>query len=194
MSSWFLLDVAFYGVNLNQSVILTEFGVSQGANEYDVLKRIAIGNSMIAIAGYVPGYLFTIFFVEVEKLGRRWIKIQGFLIVVFLFAVNAGDYKHLGIGGKIFCLGIVFFIFGPSAATFIIPAEVFPVRVRAFGHGISAATGKLGAILSALLFNYLSGPTGIGLSSVLWIHSFAKFSAPSLLILKFRRRSGRIEM
>lgn len=64
MSCWFLLDVAFYRVNLNQSVILTEFGVSQGANEYDVLKRNAIGNLMIAIAGYVPGYLFTIFFVE----------------------------------------------------------------------------------------------------------------------------------
>lgn len=95
MSCWFLLDVAFYRVNLNQSVILTEFGVSQGANEYDVLKRNAIGNLMIAIAGYVPGYLLAILFVEVEKLGRRWIKIQGFMIVVLLFAVYAGDYKHL---------------------------------------------------------------------------------------------------
>ena len=71
-----------------------------------MLKRNAIGNLMIAIAGYVPGYFFTIFFVEVEKLGRRWIKIQGSLIVVLMFAVNAGDYKHLGIGGKFFCLGI----------------------------------------------------------------------------------------
>ena len=42
--------------------------------------------------------------------------------------------------------------------------------MRAFGHGVSAATGKLGAILSALLFNYLSGPTVIGLSNVLWIY------------------------
>ena len=34
---------------------------------------------------------------------------------------------------------------------------------------MSAAAGKLGAILSALLFNYLSGPKVIGLSNVLWI-------------------------
>jgi PHS family inorganic phosphate transporter-like MFS transporter len=32
-----------------------------------------------------------------------------------------------------------------------------------------AAIGKLGAILSALLFNYLSGPKVIGLPNVLWI-------------------------
>lgn len=104
MSCWFLLDVAFYGVNLNQSVILEEIGFSKGDNEYDVLKRNAIGNLVIAIAGYVPGYFFTIFFIE--KLGRRWIQIQGFLIVALMFAIIAGDYNHLGTGGKFVCLAI----------------------------------------------------------------------------------------
>ena len=104
MSCWFLLDVAFYGVNLNQSVILAEIGFSKGANEYDTLKRNAIGNLIIAIAGYVPGYFFTIFFIE--KLGRRWIQIQGFLIVALMFAIIAGDYKHMGTGGKFVCLAI----------------------------------------------------------------------------------------
>ena len=103
-SCWFLLDVAFYGVNLNQSVILTEIGFSKGANEYDVLKRNAIGNLIIAVAGYVPGYFVTIFFVE--KLGRRWIQMQGFLVVALMFAIMAGDYKHLGTGGKFVCLAI----------------------------------------------------------------------------------------
>jgi MFS transporter, PHS family, inorganic phosphate transporter len=41
--------------------------------------------------------------------------------------------------------------------------------VRGLAHGLSAATGKLGAILSALLFNYLSGPKVFGLPNVLWI-------------------------
>lgn len=104
MSCWFLLDVAFYGVNLNQSVILTEIGFSKGANEYEVLKRNAIGNLIIAVAGYVPGYFFTIFFIE--KLGRRWIQIQGFLIVALMFAIIAGDYKPMGTGGKFVCLAI----------------------------------------------------------------------------------------
>ena len=104
MFCWFLLDVAFYGVNLNQSVILMEIGFSKGANEYDVLKKNAIGNLIIAIAGYVPGYFFTIFFVE--NLGRRWIQIQGFLIVALMFAIIAGDYNHMGTGGKFVCLAL----------------------------------------------------------------------------------------
>ncbi|KAL6720308.1 hypothetical protein ACLMJK_002229 [Lecanora helva] len=169
MSCWFLLDVAFYGLNLNQSVVLMEIGYAKGHNEYDTLKRNAIGNLIIAVAGYVPGYFITIYFIE--KLGRRWIQIQGFLVVALMFAIIAGGYDSIGAGGKFTCLAFAqfFFNFGPNATTFIIPAECFPTRVRAFAHGLSAATGKLGAILSALLFNYLSGPKIIGLANVLWI-------------------------
>lgn len=63
----------------------------------------------------------------------------------------------------------LFFNFGPNATTFIVPGEVFPSRVRGFAHGISAATGKLGAILSGVLFNYLSDPKKLGIANVLWI-------------------------
>ena len=62
-----------------------------------------------------------------------------------------------------------FFNFGPNATTFIVPGEVFPSRVRGFAHGVSAATGKLGAILSGVLFNYLSRPIKISVANVLWI-------------------------
>lgn len=41
--------------------------------------------------------------------------------------------------------------------------------MRGFAHGLSAAIGKLGAILSALLFNWLAGDKVIGLANVLWI-------------------------
>ncbi len=103
-SCWFLLDVAFYGTNLNQSVLLTDIGFSTGKNEYDVLMRNAIGNLVIAVSGYVPGYFFTIYFIE--KLGRRWIQIQGFLICALMFAILAGDYTQLGTAGKFVCFAI----------------------------------------------------------------------------------------
>ena len=103
-STWFLMDVAFYGTNLNQSVILTDIGFSTGDNEYETLRRNAIGNLVIAVAGYVPGYFVTIFLIE--KLGRRWIQIQGFLITALMFAVIAGDYPRLGTGGRFVCLAI----------------------------------------------------------------------------------------
>lgn len=103
-SCWFFLDIAFYGTNLNQSVLLTEIGFSTGKNEYDVLFRNALGNLIIAAAGYVPGYFFTIYFVE--KLGRRWIQIQGFLVCALMFAILAGDYKKLGTAPKFACFAI----------------------------------------------------------------------------------------
>ena len=34
---------------------------------------------------------------------------------------------------------------------------------------MSAATGKLGAILSGVLFNYISSPDKLGVANVLWI-------------------------
>jgi PHS family inorganic phosphate transporter-like MFS transporter len=190
-STWFLLDVAFYGTNLNQSVLLTDIGYSTGKTHYDVLMRNAIGNLIIAVSGYVPGYFFTIFLIE--KMGRKWIQIQGFLVVALMFGILAGGYTKLRTGGKFTCFALAqvwpllpkcpitsptrihfktlqfFFNFGPNATTFIIPAEVYPSRVRGFAHGFSAAVGKFGAILSALLFNYLASSAGIGLPNVLWI-------------------------
>jgi PHS family inorganic phosphate transporter-like MFS transporter len=103
-SCWFLLDVAFYGTNLNQSVLLVDIGFSTGATHYDVLMRNAIGNLIIAVAGYVPGYFVTI--ALIEKLGRRWIQIQGFLVCALMFGILAGGYVKLSTAGKFVCFAI----------------------------------------------------------------------------------------
>jgi len=173
--SWFLVDVAFYGINLNQSVILADIGYATGKTPYDYLLKNAEGNLIIAVAGYVPGYFLTIAFIEI--LGRKWIQIQGFLVTSLMFGILAGANEHLSSGAR-FALIIIaqlFFNFGPNATTFIVPGEVFPSRVRGLAHGFCAAVGKLGAILSGIGFNYWSQsnhktyPGSIGLSGVLWI-------------------------
>jgi PHS family inorganic phosphate transporter-like MFS transporter len=172
--SWFLVDVAFYGINLNQSVILASIGYNTGKDPYHYLLRNAEGNMIIAVAGYVPGYFLTIAFIEI--LGRKWIQIQGFLVTALMFGILAGA-PNLGSGAR-FALIIIaqlFFNFGPNATTFIIPGEVFPSRVRGLAHGFCAAVGKLGAILSGIGFNWWSQKDhktykgSIGLSGVLWI-------------------------
>ncbi|KAK6076384.1 phosphate:H+ symporter [Seiridium cupressi] len=173
--SWFLVDVAFYGINLNQSVILADIGYATGTSPYDYLLKNAEGNLIIAVAGYVPGYFLTIAFIEL--LGRKWIQIQGFLVTALMFGILAGANNSLPAGGR-FALIIIaqlFFNFGPNATTFIVPGEVFPSRVRGVAHGFCAAVGKLGAILSGIGFNWWSQtdrhayPGAIGLSGVLWI-------------------------
>jgi MFS transporter, PHS family, inorganic phosphate transporter len=173
--SWFLVDVAFYGINLNQSVILSDIGFATGTTPYDYLLKNAEGNLIIAVAGYVPGYFLTIAFIEL--LGRKWIQIQGFLVTALMFGILAGANSALSSGAR-FALIIIaqlFFNFGPNATTFIVPGEVFPSRVRGVAHGFCAAVGKLGAILSGIGFNWWSQssatayPGAIGLSGVLWI-------------------------
>ena len=167
-STWFLLDIAFYGLNLNQTVLLQEIGFASGKTMYDTLLKGAYGNLIIAAAGYVPGYFITIGFIEV--LGRKPIQLGGFVLTALFFGIIAGAYNRLGTASKfaLFTLAQLFFNFGPNATTFIIPGEVFPSRVRGLAHGFSAACGKLGAILSGVLFNYLAQEK-IGVANVLWI-------------------------
>jgi MFS transporter, PHS family, inorganic phosphate transporter len=83
-----------------------------------------------------------------------------------------------------------FFNFGPNATTFIIPAEVFPSRIRASAHGLSAATGKMGAILAALLFNFLSSNV-IGLPNVLWIFFACNVLAAIVTVFLLPETKGR---
>ncbi|TMW67958.1 hypothetical protein Poli38472_007630 [Pythium oligandrum] len=67
-----------------------------------------------------------------------------------------------------------FFNFGPNSTTFVIPAEVFPTSVRSTGHGILAASGKVGAIIAELGFSVVA-KVSLGLKGVLYIFSACCF-------------------
>ena len=49
--------------------------------------------------------------------------------------------------------------FGPNSTTFIVPAEIFPARLRSTCHGISSAAGKSGAIVGSFRFLYAAQST-----------------------------------
>ncbi|CZT10601.1 probable high-affinity phosphate permease, phosphate-repressible [Rhynchosporium agropyri] len=55
-SSWFFLDVAFYGLGLNNSIILAAIGWTGGATQYEIFRKNAIGNLILVCAGAIPGY------------------------------------------------------------------------------------------------------------------------------------------
>lgn len=166
--SWFLLDIGFYGINLNQSFVLQAIKFT-GGNTYTSLMHTATGNLIITAAGFLPGYYLTILFIE--PLGRKPIQLLGFTMNALFLGILAGRFDHLknqtGPFFVVFVFLQLFFNFGANATTFIIPAEVFPTRVRATAHGFSAACGKVGAIISSLGFARLT--TSIGQSGVFWI-------------------------
>ncbi|KAJ8589849.1 phosphate transporter [Rhizopogon salebrosus TDB-379] len=165
--SWFALDIAFYGLGLNSSIILTaiNFGSPTGNKTtslyvYENLHNVCVGNLILSVAGLIPGYWVSFLFID--SWGRKPIQLMGFTILTILFAVMGFAYDKLnatasGRGAFVFlyCLANFFQNFGPNTTTFVIPGEAFPTRYRSTGHGISAASGKLGAVVSQVGFAQL---------------------------------------
>ncbi|KAF5736752.1 inorganic phosphate transporter 1-7-like isoform X1 [Tripterygium wilfordii] len=184
-STWFLLDIAFYSQNLFQKDIFTAIKWIPPAatmNAVHEVYRIARAQTLIALCSTVPGYWFTVAFID--YMGRFVIQLMGFFFMtVFMFAL-AIPYHHWTLEpnriGFVVIYSLTFFFanFGPNATTFVVPAEIFPARLRSTCHGISAAAGKAGAIIGAFGFLYAAQstdpkktdagyPTGIGIKNSL---------------------------
>ncbi|KAJ0609838.1 putative ABC-type phosphate transporter [Helianthus annuus] len=186
-STWFLLDIAFYSNNLFQKDVLSGIGWIPPANTMSAIGevyRVAKAQTLIAIFSTVPGYWFTVFFID--RMGRFAIQLMGFFFMtVFMFALAIPYHhwtQHENRIGFVVMYSLTFFFanFGPNSTTFVVPAEIFPARLRSTCHGISAAAGKAGAIVGAYGFLYASQstnpkktdagyPTGIGIRYTLII-------------------------
>ncbi|PKI31080.1 hypothetical protein CRG98_048526 [Punica granatum] len=184
-STWFLLDIAFYSQNLFQKDIFSAVGWIPPAKTMSALEevfRIARAQTLIALFSTVPGYWFTV--ALIDRIGRFVIQMMGFFFMtVFMFALaipyDHWSHKENRIGFVVmYSLTFFFANFGPNATTFVVPAEIFPARLRSTCHGISAASGKLGAIVGAFGFLYLAQnkdkakadagyPAGIGVKNSL---------------------------
>ena len=199
--SWFFLDVAFYGLGLNNSIILTAIGYAGRKDMYHIFRNTAIGNLIIVCAGAIPGYWVTV--ATVDVLGRKPIQLMGFVILTILFIIIGFAYNHLTSGAllALYVLAQFFFNFGPNATTFIVPGECFPTRYRSTSHGISAASGKVGAIIAQVVFGPLrtrgAAPNATGAAQSPWLNPvmqiFALFMlcgvGTSLLIPETKRKT-----
>ncbi|KAF7507047.1 acid phosphatase pho5 [Endocarpon pusillum] len=185
--SWFFLDVAFYGLGLNNSIILTAIGFAGGKNMYHIFRNTAIGNLVIVCAGAIPGYWVTV--ATVDTIGRKPIQLMGFIVLTILFIIIGFAYntliKHNGALLALYVLAQFFFNFGPNATTFIVPGECFPTRYRSTSHGISAASGKVGAIIAQVVFGPLrthgAAPNATGAASSPWLNHVMQIFALFML-------------
>lgn len=124
---------------------------------YRNLNNISVGNLILSVAGLIPGYWVTFLFVD--SWGRKPIQLLGFVVLTCTFVCMGFGYDKLVStpGGTkafvfLYCLTNFFQNFGPNTTTFIVPGEAFPTRYRSTAHGISAASGKLGAIVAQVGF------------------------------------------
>eukprot|EP00270_Netrium_digitus_P007720 TRINITY_DN2267_c0_g1_i1.p1 TRINITY_DN2267_c0_g1~~TRINITY_DN2267_c0_g1_i1.p1 ORF type:complete len:538 (+),score=95.15 TRINITY_DN2267_c0_g1_i1:128-1741(+) len=197
-TTWFFLDIAFYSQNLFQKDIFTAVGWLPAAKTMSALQevyKISRAQALIALCSTVPGYWVTV--ATIDIIGRWIIQMQGFFFMTLFMGILAGLYDQLRgpscpapksgyCGGNhaafviMYALTFFFANFGPNSTTFIVPAELFPARLRSTCHGISAACGKAGAIIGAFGFLYAAQstdptktdagyPPGIGIKNSLWL-------------------------
>ncbi|XVF53453.1 hypothetical protein PTKIN_Ptkin05aG0100400 [Pterospermum kingtungense] len=155
MTTWFLLDIAFYSQNLTQKDIFPAMNLTKKAKNINAIEEVhEISRAMFIVAflGTFPGYWFTVLFIE--KIGRWIIQLVGFFMMSFFMLILSIKYDYLREENKtlfVILYGLTFFFanFGPNSTTFVLPAELFPTRVRSTCHALSAASGKAGAMIGA---------------------------------------------
>lgn len=183
-TNWFLLDIVFYSQVLFQSEIYKRY--LRPKDKYDLYQEafyLARIQAILAVSSTIPGYFFTVYFID--RIGRVKIQMMGFFFMaVSFFAIGFPYYSHWTSPdnhdnkGFMVLYGLAFFFanFGPNTTTFIVPSELFPARFRSTCHGISGAVGKVGAIIGSVGFLWASHkekedeyPKGIGMKASLII-------------------------
>ncbi|KAK4701918.1 MFS transporter, PHS family, inorganic phosphate transporter, partial [Phenoliferia sp. Uapishka_3] len=202
--SWFALDVAFYGLGLNSSIILQAIGYGGATTgtasfkRWQTLHNVSVGNIILSVAGLIPGYWVSFLFID--SWGRKPIQLMGFIMLtITLSAMGFGFHKlkeHVGAFVFLYCITNFFQNFGPNTTTFIVPGEVFPTRYRSTAHGISAASGKFGAIVAQIIAFKLKdrgGAAGSGnwINHILQIFALFMFTGifSTLLIPETKNKS-----
>lgn len=106
---------------------------------------------ILACAGAIPGYMVAI--LTIDTVGRKPLQIFGFLSLTAIFGVLGFRLGSLSEGAMLalYVVGQFLFSAGPNTTTFVVPGECFPTRYRSTGHGLSAAMGKIGAVVAQLI-------------------------------------------
>ncbi len=162
--SWLIFDITFYANGLSSSLVLEAAGLGS-QEDLATVARGAVVVAAIALPGYFCGVL------TIDRIGRRLLQIVGFVLVGVVFFIMGGALVPLEKNGAafLFVYGLTFLLsnWGPNLTTFVVPSELYPTRVRATCHGISAASGKIGAVIGSAALDPVLKATS--LATVLYI-------------------------
>jgi len=154
--TWFLLDYAYYGNTISTPQILSLISPTAST-----MTKIALQLAIFVVAA-LPGYVLAI--ATLDRIGHRRLQLTGFAMMALCFLIIAAiPGMTTTVAPFLIVYGISYFFteFGPNMTTFVMPSELYPVAMRATGHGISAGVGKLGAFIGVFLFPVLQSSLGL---------------------------------
>lgn len=155
---WFLYDfVTFPNGIFSAGIISNVLSVSERKN----LEKIAEWNLLLGVIA-IPGCLVGAFLCD--RIGRKYTLVVGFCgYIVFGLIVGCG-YKQIK---GITALFIVFYglmmssgNLGPGNMMGLVSSESFATPIRATAYGLSAAIGKVGAVVGTKTFTPIQNNLG----------------------------------
>ncbi|HZE04035.1 MAG TPA: MFS transporter [Solirubrobacteraceae bacterium] len=155
-AAWFMMDFAYYGNTIASPAIIKLL------SPHASLEHSTLITLLIFVLAAAPGYFVAI--ALIDRIGRKSIQSLGFFVMALMFGLIALIPSASTTASTFVILfGISYFFteFGPNTTTFVYPAEIFPVQLRTSGHGIAAATGKMGAFVGTFLFPQMLASWGI---------------------------------
>lgn len=147
----------FGGAIVSQISNTDDDNVSNDTSVFNVSKQQLIGLSM-----GIPACIAAILCLYVVS--TKTLQVYGFLFIAFCFTILAATFVPLrdfnpDLLFTIYCLLLFSLSFGPNLTTYVLPAQTYPKSVRATFNGISAACGKVGAVVGVYMFGAMADAT-----------------------------------
>lgn len=159
-------QVAFYALTFNANAVLLAVDVHRAAFPdnsatlanarvmYQLIYGIAASHAVVSTAALLSGYYATYLLIDVWW--QKPIQLMGFAVYILFTVLGAvcsllrGSVRGHSVLFFLYCLISFFQNFGPTLRLHH-PCEAFPTRYRSTAHGLSAASGRLGAILAQVI-------------------------------------------
>lgn len=171
--AWFFYDISYYGINIFTPTILDAICMTGHKDAkgdctqslFDTALQGVITNLLGLPACFAAIML-------IEKMGSKTLNIIGFIAIAVFCLAFAVLYtvapSNTSLLFGMYC-GLVFSLnFGPNIGTYVLPAICFPAQCRGTCHGVSAMSGKFGAVVGTFAFTLL----GKGNLSVIFVVNF----------------------
>ena len=175
--NWFIFDVVFYANALfssevTKAIIPTPSDASDAGAVHAYLQQVATSTLILGLCA-LPGYFGAT--MVIDRWGRRRLQLFGYagmcasylVCALALRSTSASSPPSEPLFYALYGLSFFFSNMGPNTTTFVIPAEIFPTLIRSTCHGISAASGKVGAAIGTALMPALFVWSNHSLSTVM---------------------------
>merc|ERR1719284_594608 len=175
---WLLFDIVEYGLKQNDAAI---FSADQSGPYRNSVLTVLFTRLLV-----IPSLAIAPLLLKLTK--SKWVQAGGFcgciltnlILAIFYTQLHKEDAAHIISFDSLYIAQLSLQSL-PGVTTMAIPAEIFPSIVRGTGAGISAASGKIGAVLGSYFFTKMSHNGQI--SEIFWVVTCTSTVALGLTLL-----------